>query len=185
MAGIHAMQWNRCHIFTNKRGTYGIIADSLRFATQLSNVYGNAIRAKLAAAQTTRSMAGRSQVSRSKTCKASALYTIGIHAFFINLRNPVPLQIHESPPSPRPMPKCYNCSQSKQILRNSFGSFVYYFNPRICSYIFQLQFLIIKILLSDFPSFPSYLREIFYKYLLFPLFFLLLFLLLFLLFSLF
>ena len=45
MAGIHALQWNRCHIFTNKRGTYGIIADSLRFATQLSNAYGNAIRA--------------------------------------------------------------------------------------------------------------------------------------------
>ena len=58
MAGIHAMQWNRCHIFTNKRGTYGIIADGLRFATQLSNVYGNAIRAKLATAQTTRSVAG-------------------------------------------------------------------------------------------------------------------------------
>ena len=34
------------------------IADDLRFATQLSNVYGNAIRAKLAAAQTTRSVAG-------------------------------------------------------------------------------------------------------------------------------
>ena len=40
----------------NKRGTYGIIADDLRFDTQLSNVYGNAIRAKLAAAQTTRSV---------------------------------------------------------------------------------------------------------------------------------
>ena len=50
--------WNRCHIFMNKRGTYGIIADDLRFDTQLSNVYGNAIRAKLAAAQTTRSVAG-------------------------------------------------------------------------------------------------------------------------------
>ena len=50
--------WNRCHIFTNKRGTYGIIAEDLRFAAQLSNVYGNAIRAKLAAAQTTRSVAG-------------------------------------------------------------------------------------------------------------------------------
>ena len=36
--------WNRCHIFMNKRGTYGIIADDVRFATQLSNVYGNAIR---------------------------------------------------------------------------------------------------------------------------------------------
>ena len=56
--GLMHLQWNRCHIFTNKRGTYGIIADSLRFATQLSNVYGNAIRAKLAAAQTTRSVAG-------------------------------------------------------------------------------------------------------------------------------
>ena len=33
------------------------IADDLRFATQLSNVYGNAIRAKLANAQTTRSVA--------------------------------------------------------------------------------------------------------------------------------
>ena len=49
--------WNRCHSFLNKRGTYGIIADTLRFATQLSNVYGNAIRAKLANAQTTRSVA--------------------------------------------------------------------------------------------------------------------------------
>ena len=28
----------------NKRGTYGVIADDLRFDTQLSNVYGNAIR---------------------------------------------------------------------------------------------------------------------------------------------
>ena len=56
--GFLHLQWNRFHIFTNKSGTYGIIADGLRFATQLSNVYGNAIRAKLAAAQTTRSVAG-------------------------------------------------------------------------------------------------------------------------------
>ena len=42
--GFMHLQWNRCHIFTNKRGTYGIIADDVRFATQLSNVYGNAIR---------------------------------------------------------------------------------------------------------------------------------------------
>ena len=56
--GFMHLQWNRCHIFTNKRGTYGIIADGLRFATQLSNVYGNAIRTKLAAAQTTCSVAG-------------------------------------------------------------------------------------------------------------------------------
>ena len=54
--GFMYLQWNRCHIFTNKRGTYGIIADDLRFTTQLSNVYGNAIRAKLATAQTTRSV---------------------------------------------------------------------------------------------------------------------------------
>ena len=32
----------------------------------------------------------RSQVSWRKTCNASALYTIGIHAFFINLRNSIP-----------------------------------------------------------------------------------------------
>ena len=112
------LQWNRCHIFMNKRGTYGIIADDLRFDTQLSNVYGNAIRAKLAAAQTTRSMAGRSQVSRRKTCKASALYTIGIHAFFINLRNPIPLQVHESTPFATPDAKscfCFHCLwQSKK-----------------------------------------------------------------------
>ena len=56
--GFMHLQWNCFHIFTNKRGTYGIIADGLRFATQLSNVYGNAIRAKLAAAQTMRSVAG-------------------------------------------------------------------------------------------------------------------------------
>ena len=48
----------------------------------------------------------RSQVSLRKTCKASALYTIGIHAFFINLRNTIPLQIYESPPfTPHPVPK--------------------------------------------------------------------------------
>ena len=48
----------------------------------------------------------RSQVSWRKTCKPSALYTIGIHAFFINLRNTIPLQIHESPPfTPHPVPK--------------------------------------------------------------------------------
>ena len=119
------LQWNRCHIFMNKRGTYGIIADDLRFDTQLSNVYGNAIRAKLAAAQTTRSMAGRSQVSRRKTCKASALYTIGIHAFFINLRNPIPLQIHESPPFATPDAKSCFCFpslwQSKRKKPNFFA----------------------------------------------------------------
>ena len=48
----------------------------------------------------------RSQVSWRKTCKPSALYNICIHAFFINLRNPIPLQIHESPPFTRhPVPK--------------------------------------------------------------------------------
>ncbi len=56
MAGIHVFAMESLPYFTNKRGTYGIIADGLRFATQLSNVYGNAIRAKLAAAQTTRPM---------------------------------------------------------------------------------------------------------------------------------
>ena len=54
----------------------------------------------------------RSQVSWRKTCKASALYTIGIHAFFINLRNPIPLQIHESSPFATPDAKscfCFPC----------------------------------------------------------------------------
>ena len=54
----------------------------------------------------------RSQVSRRKTCKASALYTIGIHAFFINLRNPIPLQIHESPPFASPEAKSCFCFPS-------------------------------------------------------------------------
>ena len=57
MAGIHALHGITA-IFYDKRGTYGIIADDVRFATQLSNVYGNAIRTKLAAAQTTCSVAG-------------------------------------------------------------------------------------------------------------------------------
>ena len=51
----------------------------------------------------------RSQVSWRKTCKASALYTIGIHAFFINLRNPIPLQIHKSPPFATPDAKSCFC----------------------------------------------------------------------------
>ena len=54
----------------------------------------------------------RSQVSWHKTCKASALYTIGVHAFFINLRNPIPLQIHESPPFATPDAKSCFCFPS-------------------------------------------------------------------------
>ena len=91
----------------NKRGTYGIIADDLRFAAQLSNVYGNAIRAKLANAQTTRSVADLFSSFVTQNLQSICfLYPIGIHAFFINLRNSIPLQIHESPPfTPHPMSK--------------------------------------------------------------------------------
>ena len=56
--GFMHLQWNRCHIFTNKRGTYGI------------------------------------------------------HAFFINLRNPIPLQRHESPPFASPEAKSCFCFPS-------------------------------------------------------------------------
>ena len=67
----------------------------------------------------------RSQVSWRKTCKASALYTIGIHAFFINLRNPIPLQIHESPPFATPDAKSCFCFpslwQSKRKKPNFFA----------------------------------------------------------------
>ena len=58
----------------------------------------------------------RSQVSRRKTCKASALYTIGIHAFFINLRNPIPLQIHESPPFATPDAKSCFCFPTQTVV---------------------------------------------------------------------
>ena len=110
--------WNRCHIFMNKRGTYGIIADDLRFDTQLSNVYGNAIRAKLAAAQTTRSVAGSFSSFVTQNLQSICSLYHRSHAFFINLRNPIPLQIHESPPFATPDAKscfCFSCLwQSKR-----------------------------------------------------------------------
>ena len=119
------LQWNRCHIFTNKRGTYGIIADDLRFTTQLSNVYGNAIRAKLAAAQTTRSVAGSFSSFVTQNLQSICDYTIGIHAFFINLRNSIPLQMHESPPFATPDAKSCFCFpslwQSKRKKPNFFA----------------------------------------------------------------
>ena len=70
----------------------------------------------------------RSQVSWRKTCKASALYTIGIHAFFINLQNTIPLQFHESPPfTPRSMPKVVfvsaGCSTTKEKSRTFYNGF--------------------------------------------------------------
>ena len=105
MAGIHALQWNRCHIFTNKRGTYGIIADDLRFTTQLSNVYGNAIHAKLAAAQTTRSVAGSfsSFVTQNLQCICSLYHR---HPRFFH-KSPKfdSMQCMNPRHSPRPMPK--------------------------------------------------------------------------------
>ena len=104
------LQWNRCHIFMNKRGTYGIIADGLRFDTQLSNVYGNAIRAKLAAAQTTRSVAGSFSSFVTQNLQSICSLYHKHPRFFINLRNPIPLQIHESPPFATPDAKSCFCS---------------------------------------------------------------------------
>ena len=106
------LQRNRCHIFTKKRGTYGIIADGLRFATQLSNVYGNAIRAKLAAAQTTRSVAGSFSSFVTQNLQSICSLYHRSHAFFINLRNPIPLQMHESPPFATPDAKSCFCFPS-------------------------------------------------------------------------
>ena len=120
------LQWNRCHIFMNKRGTYGIIADDLRFDTQLSNVYGNAIRAKLAAAQTTRSVAGSfSSFVTQNLQSICSLYHRHPRFFFINLRNPIPLQMHESPPFATPDAKSCFCFpslwQSKRKKPNFFA----------------------------------------------------------------
>ena len=97
--------WNRCHIFTNKRGTYGIIADGLRFDTQLSNVYGNAIRAKLATAQTTRSVAGSFSSFVTQNLQSICSLYHRHPRFFIDLRNPIPLQYMNPRHSPCPMPK--------------------------------------------------------------------------------
>ena len=72
MAGIHALH-GIAAIFLWKRVVPMVwIADDLRFATRLSNVYEHAIRAKLANAQTSARWRIRSQVSLRKTCKASA-----------------------------------------------------------------------------------------------------------------
>ena len=57
MAGIHALHGIAVIFLWTSVVPMVWIADDLRFATQLSNVYGNAIRAKLANAQTTRSVA--------------------------------------------------------------------------------------------------------------------------------
>ena len=116
--------WNRCHIFTNKRGTYGIIADDLRFATQLLNVYGNAIRAKLAAAQTTRSVAGSfsSFVTQNLQCICSLYHR---HPRFFH-KSPEfdSMQCMNPRHSPRPMPKAVFCFpslwQSKRKKPNFF-----------------------------------------------------------------
>lgn len=113
--------WNRCHIFLNKRGTYGIIADDLRFATQLSNVYGNAIRAKLANAQTTRSVADPFSSFVTQNLQSICSLCHRNPRFFIKIGDPIPLQIHESCHSPRPMPKAVfvsaDCGTAKEKSR--------------------------------------------------------------------
>ena len=118
--GFMHLQWNRFHIFTNKRGTYGIIADGLRFDTQLSNVYGNAIRAKLAAAQTTRSVAGSFSSFVTQNLQSICDYAIGIH-FHCKCMNPR----H----SPRPRPKAVfveGLELSYGIRGNFINLFPYY-----------------------------------------------------------
>ena len=70
----------------------------MRFATQLSNVYGNAIRAKLATAQTTRSVADSFSSFVTQNLQSICSLYHRHPRFFINIRNTIPLQIHESPP---------------------------------------------------------------------------------------
>ena len=107
--------------FLNKRGTYGIIADDLRFATQLSNVYGNAIRAKLANAQTTRSVADPFSSFVTQNLQSICSLCHRNPRFFIKIGDPIPLQIHESCHSPRPMPKAVfvsaDCGTAKEKSR--------------------------------------------------------------------
>ena len=92
--------WNRCHIFMKKAWNLWHESQTtcvllLNFRTFMETPFAlNSLTLRQRARWRI-----RSQVSLRKTCKASALHTIGIHAFFINIRNPIPLQIHESPPS--------------------------------------------------------------------------------------
>ena len=98
---------------------YGIIADDLRFATQLSNVYGNAIRAKLANAQTTRSVADPFSSFVTQNLQSICSLCHRNPRFFIKIGDPIPLQIHESCHSPCPMPKAVfvsaDCGTAKDL----------------------------------------------------------------------
>ena len=105
--------WNRCHIFMKKAWNLWHESQTtcvllLNFRTFMETPFAlNSLPLRQRARWRV-----RSQVSWRKTCKASALYTIGIHAFFINLRNPIPLQIHESPPFATPDAKSCFCFPS-------------------------------------------------------------------------
>ena len=118
MAGIHALHGIAAIFLRKSVDAYGIIADDLRFDTQLSNVYGNAIRAKLATAQTTRSVAGLFSSFVTQNLQSICSLYHRHPRFFIDLRNPIPLQIHESPPFAMPDAKscfCFPCLwQSKR-----------------------------------------------------------------------
>ena len=102
--------WNRCHNFMKKAWYLWHESQTtcvllLNFRTFMETPFAlNSLPLR----QRTRWRI-RSQVSWRKTCKPSALYTIGIHAFFINLRNTIPLQIHESPPFATPDAKSCFC----------------------------------------------------------------------------
>ena len=118
--------WNRCHIFMKKAWNLWHESQTtcvllLNFRTFMETPFAlNSLPLRQRARWQV-----RSQVSWHKTCKASALYTIGIHAFFINLRNPIPLQIHESPPFATPDAKSCFCFpslwQSKRKKPNFFA----------------------------------------------------------------
>ena len=105
MARIHALHGIAAIFLRTSVDAYGIIADDLRFTTQLSNVYGNAIRAKLAAAQTTRSVAGSfsSFVTQNLQCICSLYHR---HPRFFH-KSPEfdSMQCMNPRHSPRPMPK--------------------------------------------------------------------------------
>ena len=112
MAGIHALHGIAAIFLRKSVDAYGIIADDLRFATQLSNVYENAIRAKLATAQTTRSVAGSfSSFVTQNLQSICSLYHRHPH-FFHKSSESDSIAMHESPPFATPDAKscfCFSC----------------------------------------------------------------------------
>ena len=115
--------WNRCHIFMKKAWNLWHESQTtcvllLNFRTFMETPFAlNSLPLRQRARWRI-----RSQVSLRKTCKASALYTIGFHAFFHkyseydSIANPWISAI-----SPRPMPKAVfvsaGCGTTKEKSR--------------------------------------------------------------------